>query len=475
MRFRNLAVAVLIIAAVVLIGRRILMAVHRSFTPNGPVAARATPAAQNGFRLLAVQPVSERYDYTSNEPGQEGTFSSGGNSSSKDLGVWISMDTLPNGLLTHITSTTMGSDKYFAATGRTSNGESLPLAWEAPSGSSGPKMLLVSIPTGYPDACKWINVSVDDKQGHTATWRIEHLPPSQHVLSPPVALQKTFAQKSIRVTAHAWRGYDRYAHANVIKFSLKGDVPPHSHQWETWITGYAREWEPSGFVEQTGRSEGFGTVASRKNGKGAIDIGEETLRGNGSNNYMTSLSYLADNHFLRLHCEMEQFETYHERVTFHNIPLAKNLKGIVCLAPSHALSQTTPSGITVTLPAGREQEAEAFRNNFGSEGMAYPGKTKFAINYLLRLDPSNAAASLPRSPLSQKFHKPVTITASLAEPLQESGSYSQGGHPTVHNFHAPGGTTTVLKDFPIVVQQQCDLQVVPMTFTLPIEDRKPKK
>ena len=454
--FLGVLAALVIVALVV---RQISQAVKHTFAPPAGLAqvAPATPPAQNGLTLLEVDPVSPDRNYSFTEKG--GPQDNGGSStySATDTGLWIKMPpnfTVPNNCSQ---SNYNGCDKVLTVTGRTSTGHTFPLSWQSssttnPEGSQ--TYLLASIPAGYPNSIRWVDVTLDDKRGDKATWRITHLPPMQHLIAPPVTPQTTFHQGSIQAVASAYSGPGPYNPTPTwgIHYDMKGTIKGAAHQWELGHLTETLEWEPPGYVPQdSGSTMGTGKVGSTVN----IEMSGQELF------YNRSFPYLADTHWVRLSAKLQEFETYDETVTFHNVSVVKTKNGSQYVAGSGPQTITTPSGVNVTLDD--VQHRQNLNNEWGGGGysvhLLYPQTTRFP--------------SLPRSPLWQKYKRPITVNAYTPKQYEAGGSSFGNNEGTYHfrtNWHLP---TTVIPNFPMIICQRVDLRSVPMTFTLPVRAKRP--
>lgn len=462
MRFRNLAIVAVALLAVAFIGRRVFLAIQHTFhkPPVGARAEKSTPNEQNLFALREIQPVNQQnsYDYT-----QQGPQKMGGSSGAleADIGLWIKMGAASQSLGSGCESAyNSPCAKQLSVTGQSSTGDTFPLPWKTMSDSSSPgastPMLLAIIPAGYPDTYQWVDVSVDDRQGHKARWRITHLPPSQHVLAPPIALQNTFQQGNIKATARAYRGRPAYypPGSPMLLYDIHGTITGGTHQWELGHIARTLEWEPVGYSPQ---DMGV-TYGSQSTLQG---IRFECVDQRISQSYGDQpTAYEKNQHFLRLSAQFQQFETYDEKITFHNLTIIKNRNANAFLASKELQTATTPSGITVTLPDFATQTS-GNSNRYGGFGGDY-------MNCVLNFSPATAIASLPRSPLWQHYRRLIMVEVEAAKPFERAGSSSNGNGVRIYSFHLPPNHPKVIPNFTVIVRQRVDLQAVPMTFTLPI-------
>ncbi len=179
-----------------------------------------------------------------------------------------------------------------------------------------------------------------------------------------------------------------------------------------------------------------------------------------------------------------QYDTDEERVTFHNLdlgPLAFRLFGKssteVFGDPSadtvnrHAatprymvlkepVTLTTPSGISITLPAqGKETLDKVFSNFNGNAG---------ALFIQIDVSPSQREAMLPHSPLFQKHGKPVTIKLDCARPNFMVQSTADNTFKTIAVELPNLKTVMHLDTLTLIVRQRVDLQAIPISLQVPI-------
>ena len=135
---------------------------------------------------MEIDNVSPDRYYNYSDKGQVDRGGSFPGAPAADTGLWVKLPpsvTLPPG---------SGGSGYpifqagLTLTARTSDGREMPLRWRTTGyqNSNGPTYILASIPAGYPDTVRWADVTLEDHHGDSATWRILHLPPMQHVLVP---------------------------------------------------------------------------------------------------------------------------------------------------------------------------------------------------------------------------------------------------------------------------------------------------
>ncbi len=468
MRPKPILAAVTVLAVLGLIARQVTQAVRHTFAPPAGLAQvdRASPQTQNQLTLMEIDNVSPDRTYTYTDAGPQ---DSGGSSnfSATDTGLWVKLPpnyTLPPNC---IGSQYTPCANSLSITGRASTGETFPLAWNTSNsgGSQGNQTyLLASLPAGYPDTFRWVDVTVDTRQGDKGTWRVSHLPPMQHVIAPPVQAQTTFQTGSIRAIAHAYGGPDpnQPSQSPGIRYDVKGTIQGASHQWEIGHMTETSEWEPPGYVPQeAGQTMGAGKVG------GAVILETEDLH----LFYNRGTPYMADTHWVRLGASLQEFETHDETVTFHNVSVFKLKIGGQYLVGAGPQAVTTPSGVTVTLDD--VQHKPNFTGSWGGNGCC-----------LHLLYPQGMVLStLPQSPFWRKYKTLVKISADIPKPYIARGSSSSSNDgtysfgvvgPGVDGYSISAPLPKVIANFPVIIRQRVDLRSVPMTFTLPVANKPPK-
>ena len=465
MRSKPILAAVAFLAVLVLLVWQVSKAVHRTFGPPVGVAQvdKSTPRTQNQLTLLALQNVSpdRAYNYTQNGPEDGGGTANP--APDTDTGLWIKLPETANPPQTCGESEEMGCQKLITITGRTSTGETFPMKWRLSRYTAGSQpetcVLLTNIPGGYPNIVRWVDVNFIDAQGDKATWHITHLPPMQHVLGPSTKAQSVFQQGAIHAVVHAYSGPTPYPSPNsspstpVIYYDLKGTISPAAHQWELGHLKQTLEWEPPGFVPaDSGSTMGAGKFGSTV-----------TFEMEGQQVYFNQTTlYLADTHWVKLDAQLQEFETYDETVMFHNLSVVKAKNGSLYLAGTGPQTATTPDGVTVTLDD--IQHRPILNNEWGdSDGyslhLLYPQGMHFP--------------SLTRSPLWRKYQRMVKISADIPKPYEARGS-SYGDTEGTYHFDSSRPLSGLIANFPVIIHQRVDLSAVPMSFTLPVEQKKPR-
>ena len=405
-------------------------------------------ATQNGYTLVAIQDAGQPFHYQETSGPGQASYQYGGDANLRgDTVLWLQVIDPPANLQFDSSRDT-GRAHTFTLNAHLSSGETFPMDWEYSPSQPGP-FLHAILPAGYPNTVQWVAVTVDDHRGHRATWRVNHLPPMQHVLASTTPIQNTYRNGGIRITARAWREYDKRAHQVTVMYEMRGQIRPYRAEWTLWYQGYQLDWEPAATVARHDTiGYGFSTTGETQEISPLDESEPQRPR-----------SFMAGDHYLRLFCRLQQSRPYSETVTFHNVPL-KTINGAVFLAPGRPLTQTTPSGITVTLPG-----VAAIQNTLTT----FLSGSRGSINYIFQFTPGAVVGSLPHSPLYQKYRKMVNIrvSAKLPKGYDWAGSESTG-NVSINYFKGPKPYPSLLKSFTFTVQQSVDLRAIPMTFTVPI-------
>ena len=463
-----------------------------------PVLDASTPAAQSGFTLLGVQlPERRQTKYGQSFAGfkyedieYQNSYGPEAVDRADAFGIWFK---LPDDRDRDSLSSASGKD--LSVTARLSTGETLPLEWHLRNqgglptpGEAAQPLVFVSLPSGYPDACRFVDFIASNKHGHSARWRITRLPRMRHAIPPSSAVTETVKRGGITLSARAWHSAVGRSDG-LVSYLLHPILPPDSHQWDVVTTGQEREWEPFAYDGHVEVYADEGTPILGRNG--VFDTDFERWDGGGIRGLVGTDYYPRTTHFLRLACILHQFETYDEPVTFHNVAVRNDGSAdrpgdqrVYFLSLPRPLTVTTPSGITVTLPA--------------QGGSFQPTPFGGALNFFVTVRPAPrvepTAYPLPKSPLARRFGKPVAISFAFPPPYRLSGhSYGENGLPASYALSLPDNPAwrptalgvpslpfhtslpTVLKDFTLIVRQRVALKTIPMTFTLPIADQPPPR
>jgi len=458
---RPILLALAGLAALGLIVRQVNQAVKRTFAPPAGLAQvnKATPRTQNGLTLLEIQNVSpdQFYNYTEKGPQGGGSSNSISATPESDTGLWIKLPTAANPPQNCGTSDTVGCDKLLTLTGRTSDGETFPMTWRLSryTKANEPEtcVLLTTIPAGYPNTVQWVDVTCRDAQGDNASWRINHLPPMQQVLGPGTVARATFHQGTIQAVAHAYGGpsinSDSHPPVPVITYDLKGTIKGAAHQWELGPLRQTLEWEPPGFTaSDNGSTTGTGKVGSTVN----FEMSRQQVY------YGRTTPYLGDTHWARLEAQLQEFETRDETVIFHNLSVVK-VQGSSYLAGTYPQTVTTPDGVTVTLDDVQHSPhlSSVYIGAGYSLHLLYPQTAKYL--------------TLPRSPLWRKYQRTVKVSADIPKPYESYGAGYSDTEGTYH-FKTAHPLPKLIASFPVIIRQRVDLRAVPMTFTLPVQQKR---
>ncbi len=171
---------------------------------------------------------------------------------------------------------------------------------------------------------------------------------------------------------------------------------------------------------------------------------------------------------------LRQYDTYEEKVSFKNLPLTPidpSYAPSRVLSLSQARSITTPSGITITLPA---QNYDAMPPGIAGD----PNVIFIRVN----VSPTDKSiASLPNSPLWRKHHRPISLQVGKKMLLPWGEEFYYQDTPLNYGLVAISipnlKTATRLDELTLMVRQRANLQTVPIAIKIPISKpatQKPK-
>jgi len=460
MRPKTVLIALAALVALGLVIRRVDQATHRTFGGRPALArlARATPAYQNGLTLTEIDNVSPDRDYDFSEGRQNDRGGSLAATPAADTGLWVELPPnapLPPNCYDSLHGPCRG---LFTLMARTSDGQELPLRWRpsASQGGNGPTYILAFIPAGYPDTVRWADVTLEDHHGDMARWRILGLPPMQHVIVPPVTSQTTFHQGNITMTARAYHGTDPNGngYGPMILCDVSGTITNAPNSWELGPMRLTREWEPPGYVAPGGGATyGVGKDAGNK-----VTIGATRQ----AVYFNQTEAYPGATRWVRLDAPLQEFGTYDETVTFHNLSVIKyrgtKWRYLVGAKPE---TVTTPSGVSVTLVDAQHKKLSI--HSWGGP----------SVSLLIHYPQGGKIASLPRSPLWHRHKGVVSVSVEVAKPYDAYGS-TAGGSDGSCSFRLDRPLPKIIASFPVIVRQRIDLRRVPVTFTLPVSGKAPK-
>ncbi len=169
---------------------------------------------------------------------------------------------------------------------------------------------------------------------------------------------------------------------------------------------------------------------------------------------------------------LHQYAVYEERLTFKNLDLAPAAtKGSrfdfgAKVAPRALLLKkpvtlTTPSGISVTLPAQNAATlTEVFRDFNGNAN---------ALFVKVNISPDAREVRLPASPLCKKYGKPVSIKLEAPEPGYMASYEADNTFKTLAIGLPNLRTLAHLDSLTLIVRQRVELQTVPVALEVPVE------
>ena len=165
-------------------------------------------------------------------------------------------------------------------------------------------------------------------------------------------------------------------------------------------------------------------------------------------------------------CQLRQYDEMEERVTFHDLTLTR-VMGFGFLTVSKPLTETTPSGVKVTLPV---QNQETFMPG-GSFSYNGPPDMVFAR---VGLSPGGKRNALPASPLYQRHRVPVSIRVDVAAPVFMNSNSGDSALPQI-TLSLRDPKATYVPSLTLVIHQRADLQSIPLAFRVPIARRAPRE
>ncbi len=416
-------------------------------TTSSASAVTSSALSQNGFTLLAVQhgqsAGAELTVKTPLGPAILVNDNSGGvyEAASDATVLWIQPPLLP-----HASPAFLRNE--FRVTVRASTGTTFRMPYSLADGGTPPflmpQTLCVALPDGYPNTYRYFDVTVTDRNGHRATWRLTDLPRMKHFLAHP-QLQTQETQSGFTVQAAAWQDDDLapgYGHAVMTGLHVVSVPATMAHQWELEASNPVMEWTADA------PSAGSGTLSS--------PIPPNAPR----DGWMTPFwqtPYAHDIHYAGQEAALCQFETYDEPVTFHDVTIRtqSDYGGLTYCVVSAAQSVTTPSGVTITLPRQHMDQN------------ASQGGDVNAINCDFVLSGGDKPQLLPQSPLCRQFNRPATLQIVMPKPADVNMWGTNNGTLTL-GFTLPKPYPTHLADFTVIVRQRVNLQSFPLHFVVPV-------
>ena len=177
-----------------------------------------------------------------------------------------------------------------------------------------------------------------------------------------------------------------------------------------------------------------------------------------------------------VHAVLHQYDIYEERVMFKNLDLGPLSSGIFgstssgtkqkfditprYLALKEPVTATTPSGISITLPAqGAETLEKVFLNFNGNPN---------ALFIRIETSPNQREVLLPESPLYKKHKKPVHIKLECPQPNSMVWYMADNTFKTIAVGLPNLKTVTHLDTLTLIIRQRVDLQSIPVAIKVPI-------
>ncbi len=380
--------------------------------------------------------------------------------------------------------TTPPTAPIIQATAQTSEGDVLPLTWWIVGDTHAPKYLRVDIPGGYSNACRFMDITLVTRTGAFPKWRIMRLPSMRRNIPDAPTVQTMQNVKGIPVSARAWR-----IHKEAF-LQLLPILPPASHQWEIASADARSEFEKFGQAHAPDPDPVFYRPIEGRSGQFTPNDTGSGSKWFGSLITRFPADYRSSSRYVRLDCDLVQFETLEERVTFPNVSIrpytysngtgeAKmpNVDQAYYLSVPKPITLTTASGVSVTLPV---------------QGKSETGVADGRINVYLSVKRSYSTGELPNSPLTRQFGKPVTIGLDFTPP-NYAGGWAIGPDDTNDyelqrdqnpnwSFKLPREQMQKIplylappsrRNLTVIVRQRAELQRLPLSFTVPVADKTP--
>lgn len=406
-----------------------------------------TPLQQGGYTLLKLKLMDEN-GYAD----LDGQYVLGRHHGMDGTALWI----LPPWLPPSPAAINYPSDESdaFRVKALLSTGDRLPLPWNVTT-IAGQRLLFTYLPGGYPDSCHWADITVQDKPGHVAHWRISPLPRMWHAVQPTVPVSSAWHYGGASVVAQAWLEKHPVDFVHPYPTEIFCGVTAHGtsslpHHWEIELTGEQAEWEPFSVHGFEHSAAGYG-----------LDSG-----------ILWSLPYAAQNHQVRLRAELRQFDTLDESIAFHHL---KVRSGTVkwnnqqwfyrYAAVEKPQTVITASGVRITLPVqGTRPLSTDSLTHISLAELGAPGDRGL---YFKLIYPRNRQV-FTHSRLYQRYHRSIAIQ------LEDAPSFrlrQEGPRSVV--VETKGKPVQYIPTLALRVQQRADLQKIPLAFTVPVAADSP--
>ena len=376
----------------------------------------------------------------------------------------------------------------FTASARASTGDTFPLFVSGGfSGSPAPGVGVkdfaeVSLPfPGVPATYQWIDVFLDDHNGHTGTWRVYDLPLLKHAVLPATPLQQSQTVQNIHLSARAW--WDSAAlspinktvagssdtNALPVAAQIKAEVPQSAFSAPTQnlsveIVSITPEWDDPARTTpfNQGGSGGMG------NAYGSRSFGGPNYLVNAAA-YSFAASAIAPHpaaqHIARIDANLTQFDTHTETVIFRDVPLEADGNG--WRIAQGGAEKTTPSGVRVSLTKPLPEDDTAIL-------------TSRDVCFKIAITPETGL--LPASPLKKRVGAKTLVRVTGDVPGGAFGTMRWRTHsgddksfPNVRLTYAKPVSRPVLAFLAITINQEATMRAVPVSFVVPVTHGKPKE
>jgi hypothetical protein len=171
-----------------------------------------------------------------------------------------------------------------------------------------------------------------------------------------------------------------------------------------------------------------------------------------------------------IHALLHQYDYYDERVTFKNLDVGSLVSGFFggkiqsvprCLLLNKSITLTTPSGISVTLPAQGEEDLKKLMMHFNGNVNA--------LFIQVEISPNKSEVVLPQSPLYKEHGKAVSIKLGYPDQGLMDWHLADSKYKTFPINLPNIKTVTHLDLLTLIVRQRVELQALPIAIKVPIE------
>lgn len=398
----------------------------------------STPARQSVFTLLSIQTVSDHASFPRTRSWSWDT------TLPDSTAVWIRVR-LRRG---EKSSANWDSDATrFSPMVTDSMGDSYRPKWVTVSNGG---VILIRIPSGYSGAVKHVDLKLHDSSGHTAVWRLTHLPTMGHLINkapPQEVATKTIGPITVKIgsittqsgpvdPSDPQHGSELYVDAIAY-----GNIPK-NYRWLLTPLRITPEWWPSGDAPLT---DPYDRPKSAMPMPGAFDDGIDTAD-------FGAIAYPAEQNYVRVDCDLIEKAICKESAVFRHVAF-EPFGGIFAPKAGEIWVAATPDGLALTLRRGSRDGGE----------------------YVDIRSTQNAEhASLPRSPLYTRWKLPLVLSMSVNDRRFPYPSIDDPLHPDDQNtvylyVNQPSWSNAEhFADIEVTVQESAFVKSTPIDTTVKV-------